>query len=232
MIKIRQANQCGSADYGWLQARYSFSFGHYFDPELFGFKTLRVLNQEVLAPGHSFQAKIYPNVDIVNIILQGRAEYRDSLGHKAYAEQGECLRFSPQPGIHYSEHNCGTNQLTRLQLWINACPQKDYHPPQKITFDKQKLSLIASPQGEQGSLIVRQNIWIHHIHLAAGEHIALSLNGKHGYLQSIQGPINLTSTSALSQQLHCGDGVFLHHEPYLSLTAKADFQGLLIDLAE
>lgn len=72
MITTRTAKQCGQADYGWLQARYTFSFGHYFDPKLLGYASLRVLNREVLAPGASFQPRTYPKVDIVNLILEGK----------------------------------------------------------------------------------------------------------------------------------------------------------------
>lgn len=72
MITCRTAQQCGQADFGWLQARYTFSFGHYFDPKLMGYASLRVLNQEVLAPGASFQPRTYPSVDILNLILQGK----------------------------------------------------------------------------------------------------------------------------------------------------------------
>lgn len=72
MITTRTAKQCGQADFGWLQARYTFSFGHYFDPKLLGYASLRVLNQEVLAPGASFQPRTYPKVDILNLILKAR----------------------------------------------------------------------------------------------------------------------------------------------------------------
>lgn len=72
MITTRTAKQCGQADFGWLQARYTFSFGHYFDPKLLGYASLRVLNQEVLAPGASFQPRTYPKVDILNLIPKAK----------------------------------------------------------------------------------------------------------------------------------------------------------------
>ncbi len=91
MITTRTARQCGQADYGWLQARYTFSFGHYFDPKLLGYASLRVLNQEVLAPGAAFQPRTYPKVDILNVILDGEAEYRDSEGNHVQASAGEAV---------------------------------------------------------------------------------------------------------------------------------------------
>ena len=112
MITSRTAQECGKADYGWLQARYTFSFGHYFDPKLLGYASLRVLNQEVLAPGASFQPRTYPKVDVLNLILQGEAEYRDSEGNHAFAQQGEALLLSTQPGISYSEFNVSKEQET------------------------------------------------------------------------------------------------------------------------
>lgn len=119
MITTRTAKQCGQADYGWLQARYTFSFGHYFDPKLLGYASLRVLNGEVLAPGASFQPRTYPKVDIVNLILEGEAEYRDSEGNHIKAKAGEVLLLATQPGISYSEHNISKDKpLTRMQLWL------------------------------------------------------------------------------------------------------------------
>lgn len=131
MITCRTAEQCGQADFGWLQARYTFSFGHYFDPTLLGYASLRVLNQEVLAPGAAFQPRTYPQVDILNLILQGEAEYRDSLGNHVHAKTGDALLFSPQQGVSYSEHNLSANKsLTRIQLWLNACPERESAPTQ------------------------------------------------------------------------------------------------------
>lgn len=126
MITTRTAKQCGQADFGWLQARYTFSFGHYFDPKLLGYASLRVLNQEVLAPGASFQPRTYPKVDILNLILEGEAEYRDSEGNHVQAKAGEALLISTQPGISYSEHNLSKDKtLTRMQLWLDACPERE-----------------------------------------------------------------------------------------------------------
>lgn len=133
MITTRTARQCGQADYGWLQARYTFSFGHYFDPKLLGYASLRVLNQEVLAPGAAFQPRTYPKVDILNVILDGEAEYRDSEGNHVQASAGEVLLLSTQPGVSYSEHNLSKDKsLTRMQLWLDACPQRENPLIQKL----------------------------------------------------------------------------------------------------
>lgn len=146
MITTRTAKQCGQADYGWLQARYTFSFGHYFDPTLLGYASLRVLNQEVLAPGASFQPRTYPKVDILNLILDGEAEYRDSDGNHVQAKAGEALLLAAQPGISYSEHNLSkVKSLTRMQLWLDACPERENALVQKSHSWRRNNSFLPRP---------------------------------------------------------------------------------------
>ena len=137
MITTRTARQCGQADYGWLQARYTFSF---------------------------------PKVDILNVILDGEAEYRDSEGNHVQASAGEVLLLSTQPGVSYSEHNLSKDKpLTRMQLWLDACPQRENPLIQKLALNMDKQQLIASPEGAMGSLQLRQQVWLHHIVLDKGE---------------------------------------------------------------
>ncbi|MEG1653070.1 MAG: pirin family protein, partial [Hafnia sp.] len=120
MITQRKAQNCGHADYGWLKSRYTFSFGHYFDPKLMGYASLRVLNQDVLAPGASLQPRTFPRVDVLNIILDGDVEYRDSEGSHTQAHTGDVVLLATQGNISYSEHNLNSDKpLTRMQLWLN-----------------------------------------------------------------------------------------------------------------
>ncbi len=233
MMTLRPVNHCGKADYGWLQARYAFSFGHYFDPDFMGFKTLRVLNQEVISPQSAFQARTYPHVDILNIILQGHAEYRDSLGNVISANEGECIRLSPRPDLSYAEQNvCPQTPLTRLQLWLNACPQQEYSPYQKITLSPKENKLIASPDGENHSIHLRQQIWISQICLDSTEKFTANLKGKNAYLQSIHGGANIRLNSGNHLSMGCNDGVFIQEETQFAITTDKVFRGLLIDLGE
>ncbi|MFJ7500005.1 pirin family protein [Serratia grimesii] len=231
MITCRTAQQCGQADFGWLQARYTFSFGHYFDPKLMGYASLRVLNQEVLAPGASFQPRTYPNVDILNLILQGKAEYRDSDGNTVNAQAGEALLLSTQPGLSYSEQNISSDTpLTRLQLWLDACPERSNERVQRLMLPENGLTLLASPDGAQGSLQLRQQVWIHHLDLQSGEQQTLALNGPRAYLQSIHGTIEANGERHDGHRLTCGDGAFIHEENRLTIRAKTPLRALLIDL--
>ncbi|EGT3593673.1 MULTISPECIES: pirin family protein [Serratia] len=231
MITCRTAQQCGQADFGWLQARYTFSFGHYFDPKLMGYASLRVLNQEVLAPGASFQPRTYPSVDILNLILQGEAEYRDSDGNAARAKAGEALLLATQPGLSYSEQNVSSDTpLTRLQLWLDACPERSNERVQRLTLPAAGNLLLASPDGAQGSLQLRQQVWIHHLDLQPGEEQTLTINGPRAYLQSIHGTIAATGERHEAQRLTCGDGAFVREENRLTIRAETPLRALLIDL--
>ena len=232
MIKSRTAQECGKADFGWLQARYTFSFGHYFDPNLMGYASLRVLNQEILAPGASFQPRTYPRVDVLNLVLQGEAEYRDSEGNSVRVGVGEAVLLSTQPNVSYSEHNLSQNKpLTRMQLWLDACPEHENPLIQKIELGADRHLLLASPDGEENSLQLRQQVWIHHITLKAGEQQAFTLHGPRAYLQSIHGQAEaLGGNSEAMQSLVCGDGAFIHQERTLTVIARTPLQALLIDL--
>ncbi|TPG61914.1 pirin family protein [Ewingella americana] len=232
MIKSRTAEECGTADFGWLKARYTFSFGHYFDPKLMGYASLRVLNQEVLAPGASFQPRTYPRVDILNLVLQGEAEYRDSEGNSVRVAAGEAALLSTQASVSYSELNLSaTLPLTRMQLWLDACPQHENPLIQQIKVGSVRHLLLASPDGESGSLQLRQQVWIHHLDLPAGEQITLPIRGPRAYLQSIHGQVSaLGAESQEMQRLVCGDGAFIHLEPQVTITASTPLRALLIDL--
>ncbi|MBH1931322.1 pirin family protein [Serratia rubidaea] len=233
MITCRTAEQCGQADFGWLQARYTFSFGHYFDPKLMGYASLRVLNQEVLAPGAALQPRAYPNVDIINLILQGEAEYRDNDGNSVRAAAGEALLLAAHAGVSYGEQNLGADApLTRMQLWLDACPERSNERIQRLTLQPQPHQLLASPDGAQGSLHLRQQVWVHHLDLPPGETLTLPLHGARAYLQSIHGACSAHGEHHAPQHLTCGDGAFVHNEARLTLHAATPLRALLIDLPE
>lgn len=230
MITIRAAKQCGEADYGWLKARYTFSFGHYFDPKLLGYASLRVLNQEVLAPGASLQPRSYPKVDILNLVLEGEAEYRDNEGNHVQVKTGEAVLLSAQPGVSYSEHNISKkNPLTRMQLWLEACPEGDNPLIQKITLNNLSQQLIAGVEGGKSVLQLRQDIRVHHLNLKEGQLQNISLQGSHAYLQSIHGSVTATAEEN-GINLTCGDGAFICDEQKVTLQASTPLRALLIDL--
>lgn len=232
MMKPRTAQQCGQADYGWLQARYTFSFGHYFDPKLLGYASLRVLNQEVLAPGAALQPRTYPRVDILNLILQGEAEYRDSEGNYCRASAGDALLLATQPGVTWSEQNVNRDApLTRIQLWLDACPQRENPVVQQLPLAlNQPYQLLASPDGENSSLQVRQQVWIHQITLEPGQEWHQPLQGSRAWLQSIHGQFQAMSANGEREALGCGDGAFICDETSIRLKAQTPLRALIVDL--
>ncbi|BCZ59547.1 hypothetical protein SL267_41640 [Serratia marcescens] len=196
-----------------------------------GYASLRVLNQEVLAPGASFQPRTYPNVDILNLILQGEAEYRDSDGNTTRVKAGEALLLATHPGLSYSEQNVSSDTpLTRLQLWLDACPERSNERVQRLALPAAGSLLLASPDGAQGSLQLRQQVWIHHLDLQPGEEQTLTINGPRAYLQSIHGTIAATGERHEEQRLTCGDGAFVREENRLTIRAETPLRALLIDL--
>lgn len=232
MIIPRIAQQCGHADYGWLKARYTFSFGHYFDPKLMGYAALRVLNQDVLAPGATFQPRSFPDVDILNLVLEGIAEYRDSRGQHISARPNHAVLISAQPHTTYSEHNTSDSQsLTRMQLWFDACPARDNPAQQSVTLTEAPCQLLASPDGAEGSLILRQQVWVHHVQLAKDEQMHFALRGPRAYIQSIQGNFQIAEQATTQTSLRCGDGAFIRDEASITLIANSPLRALLIDLA-
>lgn len=228
MITQRKAQNCGHADYGWLKSRYTFSFGHYFDPKLMGYASLRVLNQDVLAPGASLQPRTFPRVDVLNIILDGDVEYRDSEGSHTQAHTGDVVLLATQGNISYSEHNLNSDKpLTRMQLWLNVCPERENDEIQRLTLTEEPYRLLASPEGDNGSLQLRQQVWIHHLDLKPGEKHTLPLHGSRAYVQSIHGSYKTQDSAEL---LACGDGAFINDEENLTLTAVTPLRALVIDL--
>ncbi len=229
MFRLRAAEKCGSADYGWLKSRYSFSFGHYFDPQLLGFGYLQVLNQEVLAAGSTFQPRSFPRVDVLNIILQGEAEYRSSDGQVTSARAGDALLFAGDNTIFRESNPSPATDLVRLQLWLQTCPEQNapilQHRP--LPANEQSV-LIASGDGQQGSLKLRQQIRVFQLSLQQEETQNFPLHGSHCYLQSVYGEVALGGENT-SLRAGCGDGVFISDEKQLNITAVSDCRLLIID---
>lgn len=229
MFRLRAAEKCGSADYGWLKSRYSFSFGHYFDPQLLGFGYLQVLNQEVLAAGATFQPRSFPRVDVLNIILQGEAEYRRSDGLMAHARAGDALLFAGDNTIYQESNPSPDNDLVRLQLWLQTCPEQSAPQLQhRQLFASEKSLLIASGDGQQDSLKLRQNIRVFQLSLQQAETHIFPLQGSRCYLQSVYGGVALEG-ECISLQAGCGDGVLISDEKKLHIKAITDCRLLIID---
>ena len=205
MMKLRAAEARGKANFGWLDARHSFSFGHYYDPDWMGHSVLRVINQDLVAPGGGFATHPHANMEILTCVLQGTIEHKDSLGHAEQIPAGDFQLMSAGSGIRHSEYNPSqTEPLSLLQIWIE--PNEVGTTPgyqQKKIENKPGMTLVASPDGEAGSFRIRQQARVWRLQLAEGETLEWALQGRHGYLHMISGELTGNGLACLKKRDSC-----------------------------
>lgn len=209
MIELRKSSQRGSADFGWLQSRHSFSFGRYYDPAQMGFSALRVINDDRVTPGAGFDTHGHRDMEIISLVLDGVIAHRDSTGQVAELPAGEYQLMSAGRGIMHSEFNARANQhLHFLQIWIE--PDSLGGEPgyqQKPFAQTPGLTLIASKDGAAGSLLLKQNTKLFQLRLDAQSALNYQTQtGRKLYLHLVSG-----SLSGQSGEQHIslqpGDGV-------------------------
>lgn len=231
MIYIRRSEERGQADFGWLKARYSFSFANYHDPRFMGFRSLRVINQDRVAPGHGFPEHGHRDMEIITFVIEGQLEHRDSLGHGSIIKPGQIQRMSAGRGIRHSEFNPSDSQeLQLLQIWIE--PSARNFPP---SYEQQDvgsvpdagLKLLASPDGRDQSVTIHQDALLMLGKPGAGQSLQYALApGRHAWLQMIAGEVELDG-----HVLQAGDAAAISEENALNLKARSNSELLLFDLA-
>ena len=232
MINIRHSNQRGGGDYGWLNTRHTFSFDQYYDPRFMGFRSLRVINEDVVAPAGGFPTHPHRDMEIITYVLEGALEHKDSLGTGSVIRPGDGQRMSAGRGIRHSEMNASAKDPVHLlQIWI--MPDKPGHEPsyeQKAFPNDEKrgkLRLIASPDGGDGSVTIHQDARLYVSLLSPGDEVTHALDkGRFAWLQVAKGAVELNS-----KPLQQGDGVAISDEPTLSIKGTKDAEVLLFDLA-
>jgi len=232
MITIRPSKQRVVGDHGLLNTRHSFSFDTYYDPKFMGFRSLRVINEDVVQPGHGFPMHPHRDMEIITYILEGALEHRDSLGTGSVIRPGDGQRMSAGKGIRHSEKNPSqTDAAHLLQIWI--LPQHtDLEPSyEQKTFPAEekrgKLRLIAAPGGEDGSVTIHQDAKLYVSLLDPGQQVTHQLgNGRHAWLQVAKGAVELDGN-----RLTQGDGAAISHETKLSIKGLESAEILLFDLA-
>jgi len=232
MITIRKSDDRGQANYGWLDAHYSFSFGSYNDPGHMGFSELRVLNQDTVQPGQGFGTHGHRDMEIVTYVLSGTLEHKDSMGNGSTIRPGEVQLMSAGSGVTHSEFNASnSDELHLLQMWIlprNARTKPRYEQKEFPAEDRTgRLLLVVSPNGADGSLTIGQDVRLFVGTLHDGDTWGLSLaEGRKAYLHVAEGHVTLNG-----ERLGPGDGAAIESERNLEL-AGAGGEVVLWDLPE
>jgi len=232
MITIRKSQERGHFDHGWLNTYFTFSFADYYDPQHVHFRTLRVLNDDRVAAGAGFPEHPHRDMEIVTYVLEGALEHRDNMGNGSVIRPGDVQYMSAGSGVTHSEFNASkTEPVHLLQIWM--FPEKKgmkpaYDQKNFAREDKQgKLRLVASPDGREGSVTIRQDNELYATVLGAGESVRHDLKPKrHAFVQVARGSVKLSGT-----KLGEGDGAAISEEKTVELTGVQDAEVLLFDLA-
>lgn len=233
MIAVRRSSERGRLEAGWLKARYTFSFSSYFDPAHMGFRALRVINEDRIAPGGGFGMHPHADMEIVTYVLEGSLEHKDSLGSKGVIQAGEIQHMTAGTGIRHSEYNPSRETPVHLyQIWIEP-DREGYEPSYSQTAIAPlepgrgaQLRLIASPDGSEGSLRIRRNARVFVANISGGGGLELSLDpGRHAWVQTVQGDVVLNG-----HRLTESDGAAISDESKLAFSAAADSELLIFDL--
>jgi len=230
-IVMRQAADRGHADHGWLDTRHTFSFASYYDPRFVGFRALRVINEDRVAPGQGFPTHAHRDMEIISYVLEGGLEHRDSLGTGSVIRPGDVQRMSAGTGVRHSEFNASPSEPVHfLQIWIE--PATSGIAPgyeQKAFSDEDKrgrLRLVASPDGADGSVTIHQDARAYATRLAPGVEVVHRLApGRHAWVQVARGALSLGG-----QRLGEGDGAAVSDESTLKLVGGKDAEALVFDL--
>jgi redox-sensitive bicupin YhaK (pirin superfamily) len=232
MIRVRNAAERGHFDHGWLDTWHTFSFADYYDPDHLGFRALRVINDDRVQPGAGFGMHGHRDMEIVTYVLEGALEHRDSLGNGSVLRAGELQRMTAGTGVRHSEFNPSATAPVHLyQIWLLP-ERKGLQPsyeqrPFAEAERRGRLRLVASPDGADGSLTIRQDARLYLSALQGGETVPHALGpGRHAWLQVLRGRVTLNG-----QSLSAGDGAAVSDEGRLEIGGQGAAEVLLFDLA-
>ncbi len=230
-ITIRRANERGRADHGWLRSCHTFSFADYHDAAHMGFRSLRVINDDHVAPGMGFGSHPHRDMEIFSYVISGSLEHKDSLGNGRVLRPGEIQLMSAGTGVTHSENNPSTEEwLHFLQIWIR--PEKSGLMPGYTEWrpvaesDGSPKVLVISHDGREGSATIHQDADIYRIRLRAGQSIQHEVRaGRGAWLQMAEGTLEINGNA-----LTTGDGACTEEMGELAIVARSPVEALLFDL--
>jgi len=231
MITIRKSEERGHFDFGWLDTYHTFSFDQYYDPAHMHFRSLRVINEDRVAPGKGFPTHSHRDMEIITYILSGALEHRDSMGNGSVIRPGDVQRMSAGTGVAHSEFNPSESEgVHLLQIWI--MPQARNLSPsyEQKTFSEDdrrgRLRLVASEDGRDGSVTIQQDARVYAAILNPGSNLEHHVIGdRHVWIQVARGTLQVNGHS-----VNQGDGVRVSDERLLQLASDDAAEVLLFDL--
>ena len=230
MITLRQSQERGYADHGWLKSHHSFSFAGYYDPAHMGWGNLRVINEDRIAAGKGFGTHAHHDMEIISYVLSGALAHQDDMGNGTSILPGDVQRMSAGRGITHSEFNQLNDSGTHFfQIWILPDAQGINPGYEQKTFAVQPglLQLIASPDGMNGSVTIHADASLYRAFVDRADQISLELNQKRKtYVHLVRGVIHVNELI-----LHAGDAALLDNESRLNLGSAQNAEVLVFDLA-
>jgi redox-sensitive bicupin YhaK (pirin superfamily) len=231
MLEVRRSAERGFADHGWLKTYHTFSFADYHDPAWVHYGPLRVINDDVVAPGQGFGRHGHRDMEILTYILEGELEHQDSLGNGSVIRPGDVQRMSAGTGVLHSEFNpSATQPVHLLQVWIIPAAERlppGYEQKHFTRADRRgRLRLIASPAGTGGSVTINQDARVYAGLFTGSESEVYALAaGRRAFLHLARGAVAVGDV-----QLAAGDAAYLSGPAELALHGGRDAEVLLFDL--
>jgi redox-sensitive bicupin YhaK (pirin superfamily) len=228
MIQIRHRDERGHFDHGWLNTYHTFSFDRYYDSQHMGFRALRVINEDRVAPAQGFGTHPHRDMEIITYILEGALEHKDSMGTGSIIRPGEVQRMSAGTGITHSEFNPSKSEPVHLlQIWIlpEARGIKPSYEQKQINRNemKGKLRLVASSEPSGDAVKIHQDVRLYGT-ILNGETVKHEMQpGRYAWIQVARGSMTVNGTP-----LEAGDGVAVAEERQVSLSGNGE--ALLFDL--
>jgi len=231
-VTIRRSDERGHAEHGWLDSRHTFSFAEYYDPKHMSFRSLRVINEDYIAPGMGFGMHPHRDMEIFSYVLGGALQHKDSLGNGSILKPGQIQLMSAGIGVLHSEFNPSRDEQTHiLQIWImpakkNLTPGYTEWTPSAAQADAAKV-LVISPDGRDHSAVIHQDADVWRVKLVAGEKVTHELvAGRGAWLQVARGRVRFEGAD-----LAAGDAASVETAGMLEIVADEDTEALLFDLA-
>ncbi len=227
MIQLRPSKERGRSQLSWLDSRHTFSFNEYYDPENMGFRQLRVINEDWVAPGKGFGTHPHRDMEILTYVLEGALEHRDSMGSSSVIRPGEVQKMSAGTGVTHSEFNPSPKEPVHLlQIWI--LPERKGLKP---SYEQQAIGDLSGGfhllAGKNGAVTIHQDAQLYAAKLAPGEQATHKLApGRHAWVQVARGAIQLNG-----KEMKAGDGAAVTGEDAITCKAEEASEVLLFDLA-